>query len=233
MVRFTDERMLSALLIVVRRSPERPTELSARLFMDNLGEKHGMFAGMVRDDVSRQLRREKSIFDKILRHDGIQLWMTRVASPAQTAGLLTSRPYAGFRPLRSAVTSSFTGGRTQYFLVLMSEEIPDLEDVQKMVLDIRQLQNRIAEATEKRVVLHGSRTVTATSLKNRELDCLRWLAAGKTLSEISEILGLTYKSVRYNIDSARRKYGYSTLNQTLVQSVIEYNLTPMGNLGSP
>ncbi|NRP21817.1 putative transcriptional activator protein TraR [Ensifer adhaerens] len=46
-----------------------------------------------------------------------------------------------------------------------------------------------------------------------ETACLRWSADGKTFSEIAEILGIKYGTVRFHVDSAKLKLGVYKLSQ--------------------
>ena len=66
------------------------------------------------------------------------------------------------------------------------------------------------------------------SLKPRELEVIRWAAAGKTLAEIAMITGLAYRTVRYHLERARKRYGYATTQQTIVRAAIDYQIDPMG-----
>jgi DNA-binding CsgD family transcriptional regulator len=65
-------------------------------------------------------------------------------------------------------------------------------------------------------------------LSDIEVECMRWLAAGKTVSEVAEITNMTYSNVRYHIEKARTKYGYATRQQTVVRAALDYSLDPMG-----
>lgn len=52
----------------------------------------------------------------------------------------------------------------------------------------------------------------AEPLSDREIDCLNWTAAGKTSSEIAEILGLSEHTVNHYLNRAARKL--DTVNRT-------------------
>ena len=66
------------------------------------------------------------------------------------------------------------------------------------------------------------------ALKPRELEVIRWAAAGKTLEDIAVITGLAYRTVRYHLEQARKRYGYATTQQTIVRAALDYQLDPMG-----
>ncbi|GAB6052186.1 hypothetical protein JCM17960_10060 [Magnetospira thiophila] len=65
------------------------------------------------------------------------------------------------------------------------------------------------------------------SISETELECLRWMAAGKTLQEISIITGMSYGNVRYHLNKARDRSGYATMQQLLVHAAHEYRIHPL------
>lgn len=52
---------------------------------------------------------------------------------------------------------------------------------------------------------NGGDTGEALIISARELDCLRWAAAGKSAWEASIILGISQRTVRFHLNSAREK----------------------------
>lgn len=77
-----------------------------------------------------------------------------------------------------------------------------------------------------RVFVHSYVKVTArarsgivgATLSKREVECLRWVAAGKTNDEIGMILGLQRTTVRFHIRSASRKLDAVNRDQTLFKA---------------
>ena len=59
------------------------------------------------------------------------------------------------------------------------------------------------------------------ALTTRELECLRWVAAGKTDTEISALLGLASMTVKGYVDEARSKLGAKTRSQAVARLVLE------------
>jgi DNA-binding CsgD family transcriptional regulator len=53
----------------------------------------------------------------------------------------------------------------------------------------------------------------------RELDCLRWTAAGKTASEASIILGISERTVRFHLNAAREKLDCVTTTQAVAKAI--------------
>lgn len=72
------------------------------------------------------------------------------------------------------------------------------------------------------------RADSAIRLTGEELECMKWLVAGKTVSEISSITDLSQRNVRFYIDRAKDRYGYATRQQAMVRAALDYGLDPMG-----
>jgi DNA-binding CsgD family transcriptional regulator len=53
----------------------------------------------------------------------------------------------------------------------------------------------------------------------RELDCLKWVAAGKTAWEASVILGISERTVRFHLNAAREKLDCMTTTQAVAKAV--------------
>jgi DNA-binding CsgD family transcriptional regulator len=66
-----------------------------------------------------------------------------------------------------------------------------------------------------------------SDLRPVELECIRWLAAGKSLEDIAELTNLPYRTVRYHLDTARGRYGYSSNMQLVVRVALDYGLDPL------
>lgn len=65
----------------------------------------------------------------------------------------------------------------------------------------------------------GSVSDLAEPLTARELECMRWVAAGKTDPEISEILEIGAATTKTHIEGARRKLGATTRSQAVARLV--------------
>nr|WP_070959535.1 helix-turn-helix transcriptional regulator [Hyphomonas sp. Mor2] len=64
------------------------------------------------------------------------------------------------------------------------------------------------------------------SLSHREVQCLQWLAAGKTLLEAATILDISERTLRFHISNAKEKLGVSTTMQAVVAAALEYGFDP-------
>jgi DNA-binding CsgD family transcriptional regulator len=67
--------------------------------------------------------------------------------------------------------------------------------------------------------MHGHDTEQEILVSARELDCLKWTAAGKTALEASIILGISERTVRFHLNAAREKLGCVTTTQAVAKAI--------------
>jgi DNA-binding CsgD family transcriptional regulator len=67
--------------------------------------------------------------------------------------------------------------------------------------------------------MHGHDTEQDILVSARELDCLKWTAAGKTALEASIILGISERTVRFHLNAAREKLGCVTTTQAVAKAI--------------
>lgn len=60
----------------------------------------------------------------------------------------------------------------------------------------------------------------------RELDCLKWTAAGKTALEASIILGISERTVRFHLNAAREKLDCTTTTQAVAKAISNQLIDP-------
>ncbi|WP_408005430.1 helix-turn-helix domain-containing protein [Pseudomonas huanghezhanensis] len=63
-------------------------------------------------------------------------------------------------------------------------------------------------------------TQVMNALTRREVEVLRWCAAGKTAVETGMILGLTCRTVNFHVSSAVRKMGVKNRTSAAVQAAL-------------
>jgi DNA-binding CsgD family transcriptional regulator len=68
--------------------------------------------------------------------------------------------------------------------------------------------------------INGHASENDIVLSARELDCLKWTAAGKTAWEASIILGISERTVRFHLDGAREKLNCATTTQAVAKAII-------------
>ena len=71
----------------------------------------------------------------------------------------------------------------------------------------------------------ASPTDLAVALTRREIQCLKWAAAGKTDHEIATIIGISQPTVRFHITNSSRKLGVSGRSQAV------HRATTLGYIG--
>jgi DNA-binding CsgD family transcriptional regulator len=68
--------------------------------------------------------------------------------------------------------------------------------------------------------MHGHDAEHEILVSARELDCLKWTAAGKTALEASIILGISERTVRFHLNAAREKLDCVTTTQAVAKAIV-------------
>jgi DNA-binding CsgD family transcriptional regulator len=68
--------------------------------------------------------------------------------------------------------------------------------------------------------INGHNSEDDILMSARELDCLRWTAAGKTAWEASVILGISERTVRFHLNAAREKLNCATTTQAVAKAIV-------------
>ena len=56
-------------------------------------------------------------------------------------------------------------------------------------------------------------------LTDREVECLQWIAAGKSDWQIGKILNISQKTMNYHVENVKRKFGVATRIQAVVAAM--------------
>lgn len=67
----------------------------------------------------------------------------------------------------------------------------------------------------------GLSTRPAPKLSDRELDCMRWVAAGKTDAEIAIILGISASTAHFHVERVKKKLGLRSRTEAVGLLVLE------------
>jgi DNA-binding CsgD family transcriptional regulator len=70
--------------------------------------------------------------------------------------------------------------------------------------------------------INGNDSQREILMSARELDCLKWTAAGKTAWEASIILGISERTVRFHLNAAREKLNCATTTQAVAKAVANH-----------
>ncbi len=65
----------------------------------------------------------------------------------------------------------------------------------------------------------------SVSLTPREIECLRWVSAGKSDWQIGRILNISSKTVNYHVENVKRKFGVATRIQAVVAAMRQGKLS--------
>ncbi len=90
------------------------------------------------------------------------------------------------------------------------------EQRQPLVRELRVLANYFHSHVLR---INGHNSDHEILMSARELDCLKWTAAGKTAWEASIILGISERTVRFHLNAAREKLGCATTTQAVAKAV--------------
>ena len=63
-------------------------------------------------------------------------------------------------------------------------------------------------------------------LSRREVQCMHWLAAGKTFSEAATILAISERTLRFHVGNAKKRLGVSSTMQAVVAAAMLYGFDP-------
>ncbi len=108
---------------------------------------------------------------------------------------------------------TFSVGRTRFSLMLLFPE--DVILSQEALRDIAVLAGYVASHKIKADVRHDREC----ELTERELECLFWIAEGKTSDEIAVILGISRNTINNYITSVMRKTATRTRSEAIAHAV--------------
>ncbi|PST26100.1 LuxR family transcriptional regulator [Mesorhizobium plurifarium] len=114
---------------------------------------------------------------------------------------------------RSYCAVTFSVGRTRFSLMLLFPE--DVILSQEALRDMAVLAGYVASHKIKADVRHDREC----ELTERELECLFWIAEGKTSDEIAVILGISRNTINNYITSVMRKTATRTRSEAIAHAV--------------
>jgi LuxR family quorum sensing-dependent transcriptional regulator/LuxR family quorum-sensing system transcriptional regulator CciR len=76
-------------------------------------------------------------------------------------------------------------------------------------------------AVERALALRDGRSPSVSALSAREAQCLRHVAIGRPDAEIGQLLGISPRTVRFHVDSAKQKLGVQTRIQAVAKALRE------------
>jgi DNA-binding CsgD family transcriptional regulator len=134
---------------------------------------------------------------------------------AQSLVRLANGPESGLRlfslPLRTIV------GELAIFCIGTDMATDDWEAQKSMLM--REFQVLASYFHQHILRIYGHDAAKEMLMSARELDCLKWMAAGKTAWEASVILGISERTVRFHLNAAREKLNCMTTTQAVAKAV--------------
>jgi DNA-binding CsgD family transcriptional regulator len=108
-------------------------------------------------------------------------------------------------------------GETAIFFVASEMAAEDWEQKKKALQ--REFQVLATYFHQHILRIYGHDASNQILVSARELDCLKWVAAGKTAWEASVILGISERTVRFHLNAAREKLNCLTTTQAVAKAV--------------
>lgn len=155
-------------------------------------------------------------------------WFFRYARfiPFSARLLIDSTAPPRKRQLADFVLTPYLNGVDRFFVLAGLHELANFELVQELsTLSMAYASRAVTDLTMQSTAAPRPDEVHLTE---RQLQCLQWMAAGKSLHEIAIITGMSYANVRYHLERAKRINGYATVQQLMVHAAQTHNLSPLG-----
>ena len=94
-----------------------------------------------------------------------------------------------------------------------------LQDLKHNLSSLSLLRDIVCDAMSAYITTEAMLDEVAPQLTVRELDCLRWMAVGKTTWEISRILSISESGVNFHISNLRNKFGVNRRNDVVLKAI--------------
>ena len=109
-------------------------------------------------------------------------------------------------------------GETAIFGITAEMDLPEWKErKQSVIRELRILANYFHSHVLR---INGHNCNSDILISARELDCLKWTAAGKTAWEASVILGISERTVRFHLNAAREKLQCATTTQAVAKAIV-------------
>jgi DNA-binding CsgD family transcriptional regulator len=109
-------------------------------------------------------------------------------------------------------------GEIAVFSITAEKDQPEWDErKQSLLRDLRVLANYFHGHVLR---INGHNSDSDILMSARELDCLKWTAAGKTAWEASVILGISERTVRFHLNAAREKLECATTTQAVAKAIV-------------
>jgi DNA-binding CsgD family transcriptional regulator len=103
-------------------------------------------------------------------------------------------------------------------LAVSADGLLHTEDKERTIAELRVLASYFHSHVLR---INGYDSANEMLISARELDCLKWTAAGKTAWEASVILGISERTVRFHLNAAREKLDCATTTQAVAKAIMD------------
>lgn len=139
--------------------------------------------------------------------------------PFSAAAILRASAGPGVRPLGDLILVPYRHGEARIGALVGMFEPFDQSEADELVLLASACLARQPWSSEPR---------RETALNERQLECLQWIVAGKSLEETATITGMSYSNVRYHLERAKKQTDLASLQQLIAFAAVTYQLSPLG-----
>jgi LuxR family quorum-sensing transcriptional regulator LasR len=147
------------------------------------------------------------------------VWMPQSFKTAEQRALYEEASTHG---LKAGVTLPIHGAGGEIgMLTCVRDQAPEADFMQDLGHQLGQLTllRDIAFDAMRQYMYAPPAPSEAPALTARELDCLQWMAAGKTAWEIGRILSISEAGVNFHIGNLRTKFGVSRRNDIVIKAI--------------
>jgi len=93
------------------------------------------------------------------------------------------------------------------------------QDLKQNLSSLSLLRDVVCDAMSAYITMEITVDKATPKITVRELDCLRWMAIGKTTWEISRILSISEAGVNFHISNLRNKFGVNRRNEVVIKAI--------------
>lgn len=151
-------------------------------------------------------------------------WLGSVSRfiPFSSSLLLRVSAPSGSRKLSDFLIIPFDDPPVRYALFIGLFARPNLDTANEIITLASTFLSAHVRAAGTPAMLLSNKELTP-----RQLECLSWIAAGKSLKQVADKTAMSYANVRYHLDRAKERTGLNSLQQLLAYAAIRYRLSPL------
>ena len=169
---------------------------------------------------SQNLRAADPTVEHCFKASSPFIWMPQAFKTDQQRALYEEASAHG---LKAGVTLPIHGAGGEIgMLTCVRDQAPGagfMTDLSQQLGNLTLLRDIAFDSMRHYIVAKPAKPEAAPVLTARELDCLQWMAAGKTAWEIGRILTISEAGVNFHIGNLRNKFGVSRRNDVVIKAI--------------